>query len=107
MKRWTLVTTATLLAAILSAPGFAANSKCANPVGSVEQRACAMAASGPDALRHFIELRGSEHADVEIRKVAVAMLKLLQRESPSLFADYELKPLADGSHATHTEHPKV
>ena len=59
------------------------------------------------ALRHFIELRGSEHADVEIRKVAVAMLKLLQRESPSLFADYELKPLADGSHATHTEHPKV
>jgi hypothetical protein len=55
MKRWTLVTTATLLAAILSAPGFAANSKCANPVGSVEQRACAMAASGPDALRHFIE----------------------------------------------------
>jgi thymidylate synthase (FAD) len=32
------------------------------------------------ALRHFIELRGSEHTDVEIRKVAVAMLRLL-RES--------------------------
>src|SRR5262249_43829450 len=32
------------------------------------------------ALRHFIELRGSEHADVEIRKVAVAILELMQRE---------------------------
>jgi thymidylate synthase (FAD) len=59
------------------------------------------------ALRHFIELRGSEHADVEIRAVAVAMLKLLQAESRNLFADYTLVPLADGSFATHTEHPKV
>jgi thymidylate synthase (FAD) len=59
------------------------------------------------ALRHFIELRGSEHADVEIRKVAVAMLKLMRVESPAMFADYTLVPLADGSEATHTEHPKV
>ena len=29
------------------------------------------------------------------------------RESPNLFADYTLEPLADGTHATHTEHPKV
>jgi thymidylate synthase (FAD) len=59
------------------------------------------------ALRHFIELRGSEHADVEIRKVAVQMLGILQREAPNLFGDYTLVPLADGSHATHTNHPKV
>jgi len=59
------------------------------------------------ALRHFIELRGSEHADVEIRKVAVEMLKVLQQEAPSIFADYSLVPLADGSLATHTDHPKV
>ena len=59
------------------------------------------------ALRHFIELRGSEHADVEIRKVAVAMLKLLQRESPAIFSDYELVPLPDGTQATRTGHPKV
>jgi thymidylate synthase (FAD) len=59
------------------------------------------------ALRHFIELRGSEHADVEIRKVAVAMLEILRGESPSLFSDYTLRPLADGTHATQTEHPKV
>jgi thymidylate synthase (FAD) len=59
------------------------------------------------ALRHFIELRGSEHADVEIRKVAVAMLKLMQREAPNMFADYSLVELPDGSFATRTEHPKV
>ncbi len=59
------------------------------------------------ALRHFIELRGSEHADVEIRKVAVAMLEILRRESPSLFGDYTLIPLPDGDVATRTDHPKV
>jgi thymidylate synthase (FAD) len=59
------------------------------------------------ALRHFIELRGSEHAEVEIRKVAVAMLEILRREAPNLFADYTLVPLADGTSATSTPHPKV
>ena len=59
------------------------------------------------ALRHFIEMRGSEHADVEIRQVAVGMLKILQAESPALFGDYTLVPLADGGSATSTEHPKV
>ena len=59
------------------------------------------------ALRHFIELRGSEHAEVEIRKVAVLVLKLMQQEAPNVFADYTLEPLADGTFATRTSHPKV
>jgi len=59
------------------------------------------------ALRHFIELRGSEHADVEIRKVAVATLRIMQTEAPGMFSDYTLVQLPDGSFATHTEHPKV
>lgn len=59
------------------------------------------------ALRHFIELRGSEHAEVEIRKVAVAILRLMQREAPNMFSDYTLVPLPDGTLATHTEHVKV
>jgi thymidylate synthase (FAD) len=59
------------------------------------------------ALRHFIELRGSEHADVEIRKVALEMLRLLQAEAPSLFADYRVETLSDGTRVTATEHPKV
>lgn len=59
------------------------------------------------ALRHFIELRGSEHADVEIRKLAVAVLRIMQQEAPSLFGDYTLELLPDGGFATRTNHPKV
>ena len=59
------------------------------------------------ALRHFIELRGSEHAEVEIRKVAVQVLRLMQQEAPNLFGDYTLEPLADGTFATRTPHVKV
>ena len=59
------------------------------------------------ALRHFIELRGSEHAEVEIRKVAVQVLKILQKEAPNVFGDYTLEPLADGTFATRTPHVKV
>jgi thymidylate synthase (FAD) len=59
------------------------------------------------ALRHFVEMRGSEFADVEIRKVALQMLAILQRESPSIFSDYRLETLPDGTVAVRTEHPKV
>ncbi len=59
------------------------------------------------ALRHFIELRGSRHAETEIRKLAVAVLKILQAEAPALFADYRLVPLPDGTSEAVTEHRKV
>lgn len=58
MKRIYLPTTAAaaLFALIAFAPGVAhADYKCANPNGSIEQRACAMAAAGPDTLRRFVE----------------------------------------------------
>lgn len=59
------------------------------------------------ALRHFIEMRGDAGADVEIRKVAVALLKILQTESPNLFGDYSLRDLGEGGEATSTLHRKV
>jgi thymidylate synthase (FAD) len=40
------------------------------------------------AWRHFIELRGSIHADAEIQRLAIAVLEVLQAESPNLFGDY-------------------
>src|SRR5581483_2373360 len=46
------------------------------------------------ALRHFIELRGSRHAETEIRKLAIAVLRLMQHEAPHLFGDYTLVPLS-------------
>ena len=59
------------------------------------------------ALRHFIEMRGSAAADVEIRAVALQILQLMRREAPSLFADYELEPLPGGGQVVRTPHPKV
>jgi hypothetical protein len=47
---------AALVASIAFAPGVAhADYKCTSPNGSVERRACAMAAAGPDVLRRFVE----------------------------------------------------
>ncbi|AKK09019.1 FAD-dependent thymidylate synthase [Corynebacterium testudinoris] len=47
--------------------------------------------------RHFIGARATEHADVEIRALAVACLKVLRSQSPVLFSDFQISTLADGS----------
>jgi thymidylate synthase (FAD) len=49
------------------------------------------------AWRHFIAMRASEHADVEIRELAVACLRELQRVAPNAFADFEITSLPDGT----------
>jgi len=59
------------------------------------------------ALRHFIEMRGSRHAEVEIRKLALKVLQILQREAPHIFGDYQLIPLPDGTQEAVTSHRKV
>jgi len=59
------------------------------------------------ALRHFIELRCSEHAETEIRVVAALILDILKREAPNLFGDYEFINLPDGTRAVRTTHLKV
>jgi thymidylate synthase (FAD) len=59
------------------------------------------------ALRHFIEARANEHAEVEIRKVALKLLLLLQREAPALFGDYQIVTLPDGTQVAQTEYRKV
>jgi thymidylate synthase (FAD) len=59
------------------------------------------------ALRHFIELRGSRHAEVEIRKLAIQVLRIMQKEAPNVFGDYQLVPLPDGTFEAVTEHHKV
>ncbi len=47
--------------------------------------------------RHFIAMRATEHADVEIRQLAVECLKLLTTQAPVVFGDFEVATLADGS----------
>jgi thymidylate synthase (FAD) len=49
------------------------------------------------AWRHFVAMRASEHADVEIRELAIACLRELQRVAPNVFADFETSTLADGT----------
>lgn len=49
------------------------------------------------AWRHFIAMRASEHADVEIRRLAVACLRELTDVAPAVFADFQVTTLADGS----------
>lgn len=49
------------------------------------------------AWRHFIGARATEHADVEIRALAVACLRLLRQQAPVLFSDFQISTLSDGS----------
>ena len=49
------------------------------------------------AWRHFIAMRASEHADVEIRRLAVECLRQLVDVAPAVFTDFEVSTLADGT----------
>lgn len=49
------------------------------------------------AWRHFVGVRATDPADVELRGIAVAVLELLRAESPHCFADFRISELADGS----------
>lgn len=49
------------------------------------------------AWRHFIAMRASEHADVEMRRLAIACLRRLVEVAPAVFTDFEITTLADGS----------
>lgn len=49
------------------------------------------------AWRHFIAMRATEHADVEIRDLAVTVLRQLQKLAPSVFADFAITQLPDGT----------
>jgi thymidylate synthase (FAD) len=59
------------------------------------------------AWRHILEMRGSEHAEVEMRILALRLWRVLRAAAPLLFADYEERPLPDGTSALTTPHPKV
>ncbi|MGB3331561.1 MAG: FAD-dependent thymidylate synthase [Mycobacterium sp.] len=49
------------------------------------------------AWRHFIAMRASEHADVEIRRLAVECLRQLADVAPAAFGDFQISALADGT----------
>jgi thymidylate synthase (FAD) len=49
------------------------------------------------AWRHFVAMRATEHADVEIRALAVECLRQLRRVAPNVFGDFTISRLEDGS----------
>ena len=46
----------------------------------------------------IIGARASEHADVGMRRLAVECLRLLQKQAPSLFSDFYISALSDGTY---------
>lgn len=54
------------------------------------------------AWRHFIAMRASEHADVEIRALAVECLRQLKEKAANVFADFEITVLDDGTEVAHS-----
>ena len=59
------------------------------------------------AWRHFIETRATPFADVEIRRLAVIILRMLQKEAPLMFGDFAISRLGDDTEIATPEHSKV
>ncbi|HXY68687.1 MAG TPA: FAD-dependent thymidylate synthase [Gemmatimonadales bacterium] len=59
------------------------------------------------AWRTMLELRCGEGAEQEIRRMAVAVLRLLAAEAPRLFADFEIYAAEDGAEAARVTYHKV
>jgi thymidylate synthase (FAD) len=57
--------------------------------------------------RHFVEMRGSGSADVEIRRLAISVLRELQEEAPHIFGDMQIVPQPDGTETVETPYSKV
>lgn len=58
------------------------------------------------ALRHFFEMRGSVHADAEIRELAITMCRIMKEESPNVMSDVDIV-LEDEIEVVRVVHSKV
>jgi thymidylate synthase (FAD) len=59
------------------------------------------------AWRTMLELRASEGAEFEIRRTAIAVLRLLQAEAPGFFSDFETYVASDRAEAGRLAYHKV
>jgi len=59
------------------------------------------------AWRTMLELRCGEGAELEIRRMAVAVLRLLQAEAGALFSDFEIYTADDRGEAARVTYHKV
>lgn len=59
------------------------------------------------AWRTMLELRSSEGAEQEIRRLAIMILRVLQKEAPALFSDFEVYTAEDRREAARIAYHKV
>lgn len=59
------------------------------------------------AWRTMLELRSSEGAEFEIRRMAIMVLRVLQKEAPGFFADFEVYVAADRAESAKISYHKV
>jgi thymidylate synthase (FAD) len=59
------------------------------------------------AWRHFVAMRATEGADVEIRQLAVECLRQLQRVAPNVFADFTISTLPDGTEVASSPYARL
>jgi len=59
------------------------------------------------AWRTMLELRASEGAELEIRRAAMALLRVLQAEAPGFFSDFEIYQGEDRREAARVVYHKV
>jgi thymidylate synthase (FAD) len=59
------------------------------------------------AWRTMLELRSSEGAEFEIRRMAVTALRILQQEAAAFFSDFEVYVAADRAEAARISYHKV
>jgi thymidylate synthase (FAD) len=66
-----------------------------------------VASANVRAWRTMLELRLGEGAELEIRRMAVACLRVLQQEAPALFADFDIYQSPEGGEAGRVGFHKV
>ena len=59
------------------------------------------------AWRTMLELRSSEGAELEIRRAAIVVLRILQGEAPAFFSDFEIYQAEDRRDAARISYHKV
>ncbi len=59
------------------------------------------------AWRHIINMRANEHAETEIRQAMFKVFQILNQVAPTMFQDFEVIDLPDGTKAVKTNYPKV
>lgn len=81
--------------------------QCARSVLPNETEAPIVATFNVRAIRHILETRAAEPAEIEIRKMAYMMYCSVCHFAPILFEDYKPTQLPDGTYCLRTETSKV